>query len=205
MVACSRGDLGEGYLVVLNFKLRKAGALLAAATVAFSLAGASVQAQDTQTRTVVGERYVPTIWVDPDGCEHWVMDDGWEGFMTPHVKRDGRPVCHNGNKCASLNSDQLFGTSGSNVSAANRQRLIEFFTTVDAKSFIINGYTDSRGSARRNLKLSQRRANAVAQIAADANVPLLDVRGYGETSPKGNNKTSAGRAENRRVEIICVH
>jgi outer membrane protein OmpA-like peptidoglycan-associated protein len=104
-----------------------------------------------------------------------------------------------------MNSDQLFGTSGSKVSAANRQRLIEFFTTVDAKSFIINGYTDNRGSARRNVKLSQRRANAVAQIAADANVPLLDVRGYGESSPKASNKTAAGRAENRRVEIICVH
>ena len=24
-----------------------------------------------------GERYVPGIWIDPDGCEHWVMDDGW--------------------------------------------------------------------------------------------------------------------------------
>lgn len=175
-----------------------AGAAIAASSVAHA-------ASPEPTRRVKGETYTPGIWIDPDGCEHWVMDDGWEGFMTPHVKRDGRPVCHNGNKCASLNSDQLFGTSGSNVSAANRQRLIEFFTTVDAKSFIINGYTDSRGSARRNLKLSQRRANAVAQIAADANVPLLDVRGYGETSPKGNNKTSAGRAENRRVEIICVH
>jgi len=27
------------------------------------------------TRTIVGERYIPNIWVDPDGCEHWVMDD----------------------------------------------------------------------------------------------------------------------------------
>ena len=35
------------------------------------------------------ERYVPGIWVDPDGCEHWVMDDGAEGYMTPHVTRDG--------------------------------------------------------------------------------------------------------------------
>lgn len=48
-----------------------------------------------KTRTVLrAERYEPTIWIDPDGCEHWVMDDGWEGFMTPHVTRDGKPVCH---------------------------------------------------------------------------------------------------------------
>ena len=43
--------------------------------------------------TLLVERYEPTIWVDPDGCEHWVMDDGWEGFMTPHVDRNGKPVC----------------------------------------------------------------------------------------------------------------
>ena len=39
------------------------------------------------------EVYTPGIWVDPDGCEHWVMDDGAEGFMTPNVRPDGRPVC----------------------------------------------------------------------------------------------------------------
>ena len=44
-------------------------------------------------RTILAERYIPSIWVDPDGCEHWVMDDGAEGFMTPHVDRHGRPVC----------------------------------------------------------------------------------------------------------------
>lgn len=36
--------------------------------------------------------YVPGIWVDPDGCEHWVMDDGAEGYMTPNIRPDGRPV-----------------------------------------------------------------------------------------------------------------
>ena len=39
------------------------------------------------------QRYVPGIWIDPDGCQHWVMDDGAEGYMTPHLARDGRPVC----------------------------------------------------------------------------------------------------------------
>lgn len=44
-------------------------------------------------RTILAERYIPSIWIDPDGCEHWVMDDGAEGYMTPHVDRHGRPVC----------------------------------------------------------------------------------------------------------------
>lgn len=33
------------------------------------------------------------IWVDPMGCDHWIVDDGVEGYMTPRVHRDGRPVC----------------------------------------------------------------------------------------------------------------
>ncbi len=78
-------------------------------------------------RVVKGEKYVPAIWVDPDGCEHWVMDDGWEGYMTPHVTRDGRPVCRTGNTCAVLGSDQLFATDRFKINAANRARLENFF------------------------------------------------------------------------------
>ena len=34
-----------------------------------------------------------TIWVDPDGCKHWVIDDGVEGYMSPALLPDGRPDC----------------------------------------------------------------------------------------------------------------
>ena len=34
-----------------------------------------------------------TIWVDPDGCKHWVIDDGVEGYMSPVLSLDGRPDC----------------------------------------------------------------------------------------------------------------
>lgn len=33
------------------------------------------------------------IWVDPDGCQHWVIDDGIEGYMSPRLNRDGTPRC----------------------------------------------------------------------------------------------------------------
>ena len=45
------------------------------------------------TRTVTGERYAPTIWVDPDECEHWVMDDGFEGYLSQRLDPYGKPVC----------------------------------------------------------------------------------------------------------------
>lgn len=33
------------------------------------------------------------IWVDPNGCDHWIIDDGYEGYMSPRVDKYGRPVC----------------------------------------------------------------------------------------------------------------
>lgn len=36
---------------------------------------------------------VANVWVDPDGCQHWYIDDGLEGFMSPRLNRDGTPRC----------------------------------------------------------------------------------------------------------------
>lgn len=36
---------------------------------------------------------VAGIWVDPNGCDHWIIDDGLEGYASPRVTPDGRPVC----------------------------------------------------------------------------------------------------------------
>ncbi|MEM7731439.1 MAG: OmpA family protein [Pseudomonadota bacterium] len=155
-------------------------------------------------RTVIGENYTPTVWVDPDGCEHWVMDDGWEGYMTPHVNRQGIPVCRRGNVCGVMNSDQLFATDSARISAAGKHHLASFFQQAGATSYIITGHTDSRASDQYNLDLSFRRATAVASIASKSGARIADVRGYGERLPKASNATAAGMQKNRRVEIICI-
>ncbi|MEM7074080.1 MAG: hypothetical protein AAGA28_05955 [Pseudomonadota bacterium] len=33
------------------------------------------------------------IWVDPNGCDHWIIDDGVEGYLSQRLDRHGRPVC----------------------------------------------------------------------------------------------------------------
>ena len=158
----------------------------------------------TEERVVVGERYVPTIWVDPDGCEHWVMDDGAEGYMTPHTNRQGIPVCRRGNVCGMMQSDQFFATDSHRIHKSARHRLAKFFQETNAVSYIITGHTDSRASDAYNMRLSFNRANAVAKVAASTGARIADVRGYGERVPRATNGTSSGMAQNRRVEIICL-
>ena len=33
------------------------------------------------------------IWVDPNGCDHWIIDDGVEGYLTQRLDKFGKPVC----------------------------------------------------------------------------------------------------------------
>ncbi len=164
-------------------------------------AGSSATAERA---AAAGESYIPTIWVDPDGCEHWVMDDGAEGYMTPHVNRQGIPVCRRLQTCAVMNTDQFFDTNSYRISAAGQQSLANFFASAGAASYIVVGHTDSRASDAYNLQLSYNRANAVASIAAQVGVRIADVRGMGERMPRASNSTRQGMAENRRVEIICI-
>lgn len=173
-----------------------------AAMAAMSTLAPPAMAQST--KPAQGERYIPSIWVDPDGCEHWVMDDGAEGYMSPHLKRDGRPVCRPGKVCGIMPTDQYFATDQYAISAAGRQRLRDFFARSKASAYIITGHTDSRASDEYNMALSQNRANSVASVARQAGVKVLDVRGYGERQPRASNDTRKGMALNRRVEIICL-
>ncbi len=78
---------------------------------------------------------------------------------------------------------------------------------ISAKSYIIEvgGFTDSTGSEAKNFLLSQRRAESVVQyLAVNHKIPLrrfVSPMGYGKTVMVADNKTAAGRAQNRRVEV----
>ena len=149
-------------------------------------------------------QYIPNVWVDPDGCEHWVMDDGAEGYMTPHVTRDGKPVCRDGNVCALVKTDTFFATDRADINSDGVSRLTQFFQQSEFRSFSIAGHTDSVASEAYNLQLSRARAEAVAAVARSAGARITSVTGYGERKPAASNATSQGRALNRRVEIMCV-
>jgi len=68
----------------------------------------------------------------------------------------------------------------------------------------INGHTDSIGSAAYNLKLSQRRADAVKDFLVNKGVSAarLTTKGFGMADPVASNSTPEGRAQNRRVDLV---
>ena len=80
------------------------------------------------------------------------MDDGAEGYMSPHLTRDGLPVCKRGNTCGVLSSDQFFATDKYAISTVGRARLMEFFRSANARAFSISGHTDSRASDAYNMR-----------------------------------------------------
>ena len=69
--------------------------------------------------------------------------------------------------------------------------------------FAVKGYTDTTGSVSGNLKLSDKRANAVKNYLVENGIDAsrLTAKGYGQDSPIDTNDTRAGRTNNRRVEV----
>ncbi len=74
----------------------------------------------------------------------------------------------------------------------------------DQTSVEIVGHTDSRGSEAYNQRLSEKRAEAVANYLIQRGVDpsRITTSGRGESEPRGTNSTEAGRQLNRRVEIF---
>ncbi|RMG33040.1 MAG: hypothetical protein D6720_12240 [Gammaproteobacteria bacterium] len=75
-------------------------------------------------------------------------------------------------------------------------------TDGDEKITVI-GHTDSTGPEAYNQRLSERRAQAVADYLASKGITNLSIKGMGESQPIADNSTREGRAKNRRVEIIA--
>lgn len=103
--------------------------------------------------------------------------------------------------------DVLFRTGKSQLESGgmhNVQKLADFLKQSAKTRVLIEGYTDSTGSADFNQTLSEHRANAVRMALTDMGIgnDRISTRGYGEKYPVAGNDTAANRQLNRRVEII---
>lgn len=86
------------------------------------------------------------------------------------------------------------------------QSMIDIMNEYETTNFLIEGHSDSSGRDTYNLELSEKRASSVKLYLESKGVDSarLSSLGYGETRPKASNQTSAGRQENRRVEVSLV-
>jgi outer membrane protein OmpA-like peptidoglycan-associated protein len=99
------------------------------------------------------------------------------------------------------------GKASFRPSATKTLNLLLDELSVSGLAVQINGHTDSDGNSAANLTLSKQRADAVKQFLvanAGSSFPSERVvtRGFGDTQPVADNGSVAGKAKNRRVEVI---
>lgn len=106
-------------------------------------------------------------------------------------------------------NDLLFAFDSAKLDPADKTKLDTVASRLKSEApsarMTITGHTDSVGSDAYNQKLSERRAQSVADYLVGAGVPqsnIVAVQGAGESQPVADNSTDSGRAQNRRVEVL---
>jgi outer membrane protein OmpA-like peptidoglycan-associated protein len=119
------------------------------------------------------------------------------------VKRDSRGVV------LTLSGSVTFASGKSEILEGAQSKLDEVAQALiksKPKGVVIEGHTDSQGSAEFNKVLSQQRADAVKNYLVGQGVPtdIIKAEGKGESKSIATNDTPEGRAMNRRVEIVVL-
>jgi len=92
---------------------------------------------------------------------------------------------------------------GSGVEVDNLASILKAYTDVKVS---VDGYTDSKGNADKNMTLSQQRADAVKArlVSQGIDASRISTKGYGAADPVATNDTAEGRAQNRRIEVTIL-
>ena len=149
-------------------------------------------------------------WADTDGDGIADKDDKCPTVKgtaankgCPEVTAEVIKQLNNFSKAILFNSGKATIRPESNVKL---EEIVKVMSSYSAANFTLEGYTDSTGSVVKNLQLSKERAAAVKAylIAKGISADRLSSEGYGVVKPIASNKTEAGRAQNRRVEILLA-
>jgi len=104
-------------------------------------------------------------------------------------------------------SDVLFDTGKHSLRPGAREKLARVAGIISAYPGLrleVEGHTDSVGGDDYNQQLSEQRASSVRDYLTQAGIPMNSVtaKGFGKTLPVASNNTTAGRQQNRRVELV---
>lgn len=140
--------------------------------------------------------------------------EGYTGTSTQHPRvgeiidtDDGQ---HQVTRAVTLNQPEVrFAFDSYDIATVFEVQIREFsehLLSVPAARTILEGHTDWVGPEAYNLALSRKRAESVKSKMMEFGVGAdkIDIRAYGETRPIADNNTAAGRAQNRRVELILI-
>jgi len=111
-----------------------------------------------------------------------------------------------------FSGDAQFATNSIEFSGQAKKDVDSFVSDVKGQQadegnlvWVVAGYTDNVGGERYNYELSKRRAESMAAYLTaqgKINPAQIMVVGYGESAPAADNRSAAGRAKNRRVEVL---
>jgi OOP family OmpA-OmpF porin len=154
------------------------------------------------------------VKVNSSGCPLDTDGDGVYDYLDKcpgtardlKVDADGCPILMK--KKISVTLDIQFDTDKADIKPEYNDRLKEvadFMATYPDTTAVIEGHTDSVGSAAYNLKLSKRRADSVRDyLIKNFNISpnRLAAEGFGEEQPAASNDTAEGRRINRRIQAV---
>jgi len=136
--------------------------------------------------------------------------DKQEAELRRDLANDRIGITNTGDRLiVTMPQDILFAIDSAAVNSALRNDLTTVAASLrkypDSRVQVL-GHTDNTGSASYNQGLSERRANAVADVLMQGGVPFsrIETFGRGEDQPVASNLTAEGRAQNRRVEIVIL-
>jgi len=136
--------------------------------------------------------------------------DKQEAALRQQLGNDDIMITNTGDRLiVTMPQDILFDVNSTVVYAGLRRDLLtvaENLKQYPESNVQVVGHTDNTGSAAYNQDLSERRANAVADVLLDGGVAFSRIQtfGRGEDQPVASNLTEQGKAQNRRVEIVIL-
>lgn len=133
-----------------------------------------------------------------------------ETALLRDLRSNGLDAAHDGISIVLILGDDILFASGSSQLNPKARDLLKAMAAVlkryGSTHIDVEGYTDTVGAAALNLRLSQQRAKAVADILLSEGVeaPRITTKGFGENFPRVPTRDGVNEPRNRRVEITLA-